>query len=100
MLFLLAIADLIHPLSNNRSSIGMIGCLLPKPSCETKFSGANGDREVHIFPLKLTTSRIGNFRQREKVKSLGKISCIERIEGETQLTSIDDQIRPEKIIED
>ena len=24
MLFLLAIADLIHPLSNNRSSIGMI----------------------------------------------------------------------------
>ena len=26
LLFLLAIADLIHPLSNNRSSIGMIGC--------------------------------------------------------------------------
>ena len=28
LLFLLAIADLIHPLSNNRSSIGMIGCSL------------------------------------------------------------------------
>ena len=26
--FLVAIADLTHPLSNNRSSIGMIGCLL------------------------------------------------------------------------
>ena len=28
MPFLLAIADLTHPLSNNRSSIGMIGCYL------------------------------------------------------------------------
>ena len=28
MLFLLAIADLTHPLYNNRSSIGMIGCLV------------------------------------------------------------------------
>ena len=30
MLFLHAIADLIHPLSNNRSSIGMLGCYSPK----------------------------------------------------------------------
>ena len=34
---------------------------LPNPSCETKFSGANGDREIFIFPVQLTTSRIGNL---------------------------------------
>ena len=36
---------------------------LPKPSRETKFSGANGDRKIYIFPLQLTTSRIGNLTQ-------------------------------------
>ena len=30
-------------------------------SRETKFSGANGDRETFIFPVELTTSRIGNL---------------------------------------
>ena len=33
----------------------------PNPSRETKFSGANGDREMFIFPVQLTTSRIGNL---------------------------------------
>ena len=28
---------------------------------ETKFSGANEDREIFIFPAQLATSRIGNF---------------------------------------
>ena len=28
---------------------------------QTKFSGANGDREILIFPVQLTTSRIGNL---------------------------------------
>ena len=28
---------------------------------ETKFSGANRDREMSIFPVHLTTSRIGNL---------------------------------------
>ena len=33
-----------------------------KPSRETKFSGANGDnREIFIFPVQLTTSRISNL---------------------------------------
>ena len=27
---------------------------------ETKFSGATGDREISVFPVQLTTSRIGN----------------------------------------
>ena len=31
------------------------------PSRETKFSGANGDREMFIFPVQLTTSRIGKL---------------------------------------
>ena len=30
-------------------------------SRETKFSGANGDREIFIFSVQLTTSRIGNL---------------------------------------
>ena len=34
---------------------------LPKPSRETNSSGADGDREKIIFPVQLTTSRIGNL---------------------------------------
>ena len=34
---------------------------LPKPCRESKFSGANGDRGKIIFPVQLTTSRIGNL---------------------------------------
>ena len=34
---------------------------MPNPSRETKFSGANGDREMFIFPVQLTTSRIGSL---------------------------------------
>ena len=34
---------------------------LPKLSRETKFSGANGDREISIFPVQLTTSRTDNL---------------------------------------
>ena len=32
-----------------------------KSVCDTKFPGANGDREKFIFPVQLTTSRIGNL---------------------------------------
>ena len=34
---------------------------LPNPSRETKFSGANADREMFIFPVQLTTSSKGNL---------------------------------------
>ena len=34
---------------------------IAKPFRETKFSGANADRETFIFPVQLTTSRIGNL---------------------------------------
>ena len=33
----------------------------PNPFRETKFSGANGDREIYIFSVQLTTSKIGNL---------------------------------------
>ena len=33
----------------------------PNPSRETKLSGVNGVREMFIFPVQLTTSRIGNL---------------------------------------
>ena len=37
---------------------------LPNPSRETKFSGANADREIFsFFPVQLTTSRVGNLTQ-------------------------------------
>ena len=34
---------------------------LPNPSREAKFSGANGDREMFISHVQLTTSRIGSL---------------------------------------
>ena len=34
---------------------------MPNPSLETKFSDANGGKEVFIFPVQLTTNRIGNL---------------------------------------
>ena len=40
---------------------GTRGKGLPNPSRETKFSGANGNKEKIIFPIQLTTSRIGNL---------------------------------------
>ena len=40
---------------------GWRGTGLPKPSRETKLSGTNADKGVFIFPVQLTTSRIGNL---------------------------------------
>ena len=34
---------------------------LPNPSRETEFPGGNADREPFIFPVQLTTCRIGNL---------------------------------------
>ena len=34
---------------------------LSNPSRETKFLGTNADREIFIFPVQLTTWRIGNL---------------------------------------
>ena len=39
---------------------GRRGTGLPNPSRETKYSGANGGMEIFVFPVQLTTSRIGN----------------------------------------
>ena len=33
----------------------------PNPYREAKFSGANAYREIFVFPVQLTTSRIGNL---------------------------------------
>ena len=56
-----------------------------EPACrETKFSGANADKETLIFPVKLTTSRIGNLsrlihicyiRDHTNVVQEGGLSC-------------------------
>ena len=49
----------------------------------TKLSGANGDREIFIFPVPLTTSRIGNLTQliltlaiRDDHTYIGTVSCL------------------------
>ena len=42
--------------NNNNNRTG-----LPNLSRETKFSGANADREIFIFLVQLTTSKIGNL---------------------------------------
>ena len=34
-----------------------------EPVSETKFSGANADREIFVFPVQLTTCRIGNLNR-------------------------------------
>ena len=34
---------------------------LPNPSRTTKFSGADADRAIFIFPFQLTTCRIGSL---------------------------------------
>ena len=49
----------IHP--ERGESAGRRGTGLPNLSRGTEFSGANGHREIFIFPLQLTTSRIGNL---------------------------------------
>ena len=40
---------------------GWRGTGRPNPSREIKFSGPNGDREIFIFPVQLTTRRVGNL---------------------------------------
>ena len=49
----------MYPTPNN--TIYRIRTGLPNPSHETKFQGANGDKEISIFPIQLTTNRIGNL---------------------------------------
>ena len=39
----------------------MRGTGLPNPFREIKFSGANADRDIFIFPVQLTKSRIANL---------------------------------------
>ena len=34
---------------------------MPNPSREAKISGTNVDREILIFPVQLSTSRVGNL---------------------------------------
>ena len=52
-----------NPISEHhtQSEYGHRGTGLPNPSRETKFSDANVDREISIFPVQLTTSRTGSL---------------------------------------
>ena len=51
---------IIHTVSMEMSRLTRDGTTA-EPFRETKFLGANGDREIIIFPVQLTTSRIGNL---------------------------------------
>ena len=57
---------------------------MPNPSRETKDSGANGDRKTFIFPVQLTTSRIGNLPR--LILSLATCDDYTYIHTETQDT--------------
>ena len=48
-------------LSMEMSTLTGDGTGRPNPSHETKFSGANADREIFIFSVQLITGRIGNL---------------------------------------
>ena len=51
----------------------------PGPSRETKFSGANGDREMVIFSVQLAMRRIGNLtRLIHALLYVMIISCVAR----------------------
>ena len=49
----------IRPEYEDEQADGRTG--LPNPPRETKFSGANADREISNFSVQLTTHRIGNL---------------------------------------
>ena len=51
--------NLVSRHQNEQADVGRDG--QTNPSHDTKFSGANVDREKTIFPVQLTTSRIGNL---------------------------------------
>ena len=53
------VSSTIFSVSMEMSKLTRAG--LPNPSRETKFSSANADREIYIFSVQLTTSRIGNL---------------------------------------
>ena len=61
MLFLLAIADLIHTLSNNRSSIGMIGCYNRKHFLHFRI-GLEKNRKCIILDVDDTTFLFLNIK--------------------------------------
>ena len=48
-------------LSKEMSRLTRDGTGRLNPSRETKFSGAYGDRGMFVFPVQLTTSRVGNL---------------------------------------
>ena len=58
---------------------------LPNLSRETRFSGANADREIFIFPVQLTTSRIGNLTR--LIDTLAICMCDHAIQYIQPLTS-------------
>ena len=61
---------------------GWRGTGRPNLSRETKFSGANGDREILFFLVQLTTSRIGNLTRLRSSTSQGSAEPLcARIKG-------------------
>ena len=53
---------------------GWRGTGLPNSSLETKFSGANADKEIFIFPVQLTTCRIGILARLIHTFAIGAIN--------------------------
>ena len=66
-------------MKNERADAGRDGRTL---SCETNFSGANGDREPLMSLVQLTTSRTGDHTWliHARLKVLTIHTCIHRVE--------------------
>ena len=77
MLFLLAIADLIHPLSNNQSSIGIIGCFMQVVKEEI---GIKGKRKGFYAFEKGRSRRPGIYLQRNTEKTKYRYSPESRVD--------------------
>ena len=74
---------------------GWRGTGLPNPSRETKFSGANADRETSISPFQLTTSRIGNLAR--LIHTLAICVAMHACSGATN--SVDANILNKRVLE-
>ena len=80
--FLVAIADLTHPLSNNRSSVRIIGCSKPKNTTRVRvlqparfgYTGANGNEVRQIQNKQVDNSSLDQTKPKT-IRLQKRVSC-------------------------
>ena len=66
---------------------------LPNLSRETKFSGTNVDMEICIFPVQLTTNRIGNL-----TRLIRTLATVNVITIHTYISCIDRELHHQSLV--